>query len=86
MREITVLHVEDCPHVPVVLERLAAVTCGDASIQTVQVDPDVLPAEFAGSPTVLVDGRNLAGAARTASASCIVTVPTIEELKRALDT
>ena len=85
MREITVLHVENCPHVPLVVERLTAATSGNAAIRTVQVDAAALPAEFAGSPTVLVDGRNLAGAARTTSPSCALSVPTVEELQRAIE-
>lgn len=60
---ITVLHVEDCPHLGVVRERLIealdrlglSVTVDERAV----VDPDEAAAlGFRGSPTLLVDGRD----------------------------
>lgn len=84
-RDIEVLFVEDCPNLPVLLERLEAVTCGRATIRTTRVDPTIpMPRGWAGSPTMLVDGLNPIQGGEEGSASCALRIPSIEELKAVL--
>lgn len=83
---IEVFFVDDCPNLPVLLERLEAVTCGRASVQTTRVDPSgPVPAGFSGSPTLLVDGENPFGVGDDTSVSCSLRIPSVEELKALLD-
>ena len=59
MHDIELQYVADCPNLPVLLERLEAVTCGRVDIRLREVDPDtLLPAGFSGSPTLLINGQN----------------------------
>ena len=87
MRDIEVQYVADCPNLSVLLERLDAVTCGRVNIRLREVDPDArLPEGFAGSPTLLIDGHNPYGRAdRGARVTFILHVPSVLELKAALD-
>ena len=84
--EIEVLFVDDCPNLPVLLERLEAVTCGRATVTTTQVGGTApIPPGFAGSPTLLVNGRNPFGGDGESSPSCALRIPSIEQLKELLD-
>lgn len=86
IREIEVLFVEDCPNFPILLARIEAVTYGRANVRTTRVDlGGPVPTAFAGSPTMLVDGRNPFGGPRVTSVSCVLRIPSIEELKALLD-
>ena len=87
MRDIEVQYVADCPNLPVLLERLEAVTCGRVNVRLREVDPDArLPEGFAGSPTLLIDGRNPYGHGDPdAGVTCNLHVPALPELKAALD-
>jgi hypothetical protein len=72
---IDVLVVPDCPNAPVVIERLAQALAGRADVQVAtRVIDTVEQADqwgMHGSPTVLVDGRDLfAAPGITASVSC----------------
>jgi Alkylmercury lyase len=93
--KLEVLHVPDCPNLPTMLERLAAVT--DLPITTRLIDSDTDAARFgmAGSPTLLIDGVDPFTAAgdRDCGVSCrlyrdqdgrIVPAPSIEQLCDAL--
>lgn len=86
VHDIEVLFVDDCPNLPVLLERLEAVTCGRAAIRTTRVDPNMpMPRGWAGSPTMLVDGLNPLQSGEEGSASCALRIASIEELKTVLD-
>ena len=85
--EIMVLHVADCPNVAVVLERIA-VACGDSSVQVstrlVDTDADAATLGMRGSPTVLVDGRDVGGDSEVGVA-CRLHLPTVDALRSAVD-
>ena len=87
MHDIEVQYVAACPNLPVLLERLEAVTCGRVDIRLREVDPDAhLPAGFSGSPTVLINGQNPYGSADPdAGVTCTLHIPSVSELKLALD-
>ena len=87
MRDIEVQYVADCPNLALLLERLEAVTCGRVNVRLREVDPDArLPEGFGGSPTLLIDGQNPYGRADPgAGVTCNLRVPSVAELKAALD-
>lgn len=94
--EVELLYVARCPHWRLADERLrlalAAVGRADQSISYVQVDTaeDAATTGLAGSPTVLVDGRDPFGApgARVGGPACrlfttpdgLAGSPTVEQL------
>ncbi|MEI8406495.1 MULTISPECIES: hypothetical protein [unclassified Kribbella] len=91
---LEVLHVPDCPNLPLLLERLAQVT--DLPVMTRVIDSDDEAARFgmAGSPTLLVDGIDPFAASGDYSLSCrlyrdhdgrVVSVPSIEQLRSAIN-
>jgi hypothetical protein len=83
---IEVLFVDDCPNLPVLFERIDAVTCGRAAVRTTRVDPTgPMPKGFSGSPTLLIDGLNPFGGDSDTSASCSLRIPSAEELNELLD-
>ncbi|MCH0543383.1 thioredoxin family protein [Streptomyces sp. MUM 203J] len=61
-RDLCVLAVPDCPHLPLLLERLARVLpdggVRDVSVRTVTSDAEAARYGMHGSPTLLVDGRD----------------------------
>ncbi|MFG2333190.1 organomercurial lyase [Streptomyces sp. NPDC048604] len=71
---ITVLTVPDCPHAPLVLERITAALDGrEAEVELVEVRDEAEAARWGmtGSPTVLVDGADpFAVPGAPASVSC----------------
>lgn len=87
MLDIEVQYVADCPNLPVLLERLTAVTCGHVDIRLREVNPDTpLPAGFSGSPTLLINGQNPYGSADpVAGVTCTLHIPSVSELKGVLD-
>lgn len=94
---ITVLTVPDCPHAPVVAERLSQALDGrDADVERIEVE-DLERATrlgMTGSPTVLIDGVDpFAVPAAPASLSCRLYrgpdgrfdgAPSLADLRRAL--
>jgi hypothetical protein len=97
---LTILHVPDCPNIATLQERLSEVIAdrGDVAIvERRQVDTEQMARELgmAGSPTLLVDGRDpFAEPGRAASLSCrlyrdeagrIVGAPSLAQLRHALD-
>lgn len=97
--KIEVLHVADCPSHPAAVERVREVleTCGVAAeIQEVLVT-DLRMADqlqFSGSPTIRINGRDVAGEAsegRTFALSCRLYpgaqpagLPPVEMIRRAV--
>lgn len=82
-----VLHVTDCPHVPVLVERIREVD-PDAEVSLICVTTDAQASELGmvGSPTLLLDGRRVGAAAEgAASLSCRMLVPTVAELRDRID-
>jgi hypothetical protein len=87
MHDIEVQYLLDCPNLPVLLERLEAVTCGRVKVRLTEIDPaDRVPAGFAGSPSLIIDGRNPYGSDDSnAGATCTLRIPSLSELKALLD-
>ncbi|MFF4569665.1 thioredoxin family protein [Streptomyces sp. NPDC001410] len=94
---ITVLTVPDCPHAPVVAERLTQALDGlDAEVERIEVDDPEQATRLGmtGSPTVLIDGVDpFAVPGAPASLSCrlyrgpdgrIEGAPSLADLRRAL--
>ncbi|MGW2741358.1 thioredoxin family protein [Streptomyces sp. NPDC001450] len=94
---ITVLTVPDCPHAPVVAERLTQALDGrGAEVQRIEVEDPEQAAQLGmtGSPTVLIDGVDpFAVSGAPASLSCrlyrgpegrVEGAPSIADLRRAL--
>ncbi|MFE1312572.1 hypothetical protein [Streptomyces sp. NPDC058755] len=94
---ITVLTVPDCPHAPVVAERLTQALDGrDAEVKRIEVDDPEQATRLGmtGSPTVLIDGVDpFAVPGAPASLSCrlyrgpdgrIEGAPSLADLRRAL--
>lgn len=93
--KLDVLHVPDCPNLPTMLERLAAVTDLPVTTRLIASDTDAARFGMAGSPTLLIDGVDPFTAAgdRDCRVSCrlyrdqddrIVPAPSIEQLRDAL--
>jgi hypothetical protein len=92
--KLEVLHIVDCPNLPPLLERLAAVT--DLPVTTRVIDSDKEAAELgmAGSPTLLINGVDpFAADDGDCGVSCrlyrdqdgrIVPAPSIEQLRKAI--
>jgi hypothetical protein len=93
--KLEVLHIPDCPNLPPLLERLAAVT--DLPVTTRVIDSDNEAAEFgmAGSPTLLINGVDpfATGDDGDCGVSCrlyrdqdgrIVPAPSVEQLRHAI--
>jgi hypothetical protein len=72
--DVAIVHFEDCPHWQSALNRLrdAMRTLGlDTSrIQTVRFRAADVPAGFPGSPTILIDNRDLFAHATPAGPTC----------------
>ena len=87
MLDIEIQYVADCPNLSVLLERVEAVTCGQTTVRLHEIDPtERVPAGFAGSPTLLVDGRNPFDVDDPdAGVTCTLRIPSIAELKTILD-
>jgi len=86
MRQIVVQYVRHCPNLAVLLERLREVGVTEGEIHLLEVgEGGLVPAGFAGSPTILVDGVNPLGSPEVPSgASCALRLATVEELREAL--
>ncbi len=80
-------HVPGCPNLPVVLDRLKDAGADQAAIELHELsDAGAIPDGFAGSPTVLIDGRNPLGPVATEiNLSCTLRIPSVEQLRQALD-
>lgn len=81
------LHVADCPNVPVVLERIA-VACGDFPVQVstrlVETEAEAARLGMRGSPTVLIDGHGV-GYGGEVGIACQLHLPTVDNFRSAID-
>lgn len=93
--DLVVLHVADCPHLPVLLDRLTMVTDAPVVTRLVETDADAARYGMAGSPTLLVDGVDLfrAPGDRASGLSCriyraddggLAPTPSVEQLRAAI--
>ena len=87
MRDIEIQYVAGCPNLSMLLERVEAVTCGQTTVHLHEIDPTGrVPVGFAGSPTLLVDGRNPFGVGDPdAGVTCTLRIPSIAELTSIFD-
>ncbi len=85
MSAIVVQYVPGCPNLPVVLDHLKAAGADPGEIQLYEVsEASAMPDGFAGSPTVLIDGRNPLGLTETeVSMSCTLRIPSVKQLREA---
>ncbi|WP_344749754.1 organomercurial lyase, partial [Kribbella aluminosa] len=56
--KLEVLHVRDCPNLPLMLQRLAEVTDLPVTTRLIESDDDAARFGMAGSPTLLIDGTD----------------------------
>ena len=92
---LEVLHIPDCPNLPLLLDRLRQATDLAVTTREVRTADEATAAGMAGSPTLLIDGVDPFGTpdARDCGLSCrlyrdeqgrIAPAPTIEQLRTAL--
>jgi hypothetical protein len=55
---VEVLHISDCPNLPVMLERLRAVTDLPVTTREIATDAAAADAGMNGSPTLLINGHD----------------------------
>jgi HAMP domain-containing protein len=55
---LEVLHVPDCPNLPPLLERLGSITDATVTTREVSSDSEAVALGMAGSPTLLINGRD----------------------------
>ncbi len=88
--DITIRHTEDCPNVAVAEERVREALRKSGREATIrrQVVRTLAEAEdlgFAGSPTILFDGRDpFADPAAPAALACRTAPPSLEQLEQAI--
>lgn len=92
---LEVLHVPDCPNLPLMLERLTAVTDQPVTTRVIDTDADAARFGMAGSPTLLIDGNDpfTAAGQDECGLTCrlyrgqdgrLIPVPSVEQLREAL--
>ncbi len=91
---LEVLSVADCPHVALMLERLAQVTGLPLATRVIGSDEDAVRFGMTGSPTLLVDGFDPFATAGQPGLSCrlyrdedgrTIPVPSVEQLREAIN-
>ena len=87
MSDVVVQYVAGCPNLPVVIDRLREAGAEEQAVQLVEFrEHGPAPDGFAGSPTVLIDGINPLGPSEPqTSTSCTLRLPSVEQLRNALD-
>jgi hypothetical protein len=86
MTHVEVQYTVGCPNAAAIMRRLKELAHrrGDLTLTLVEVAPGrPVPAGFAGSPTVLIDGTNPFGGAPTDAAACTLRPPTVDQVERA---
>lgn len=69
---LEVLHVPDCPNLPPLLQRLQQVTDLPVAAREIRTTAEAVAAGMAGSPTLLVNGRDPFGSADGSECQCWV--------------
>lgn len=96
--KVEILHIDDCPNTAEAGDRLRSVldsegyTGADIAFVLIRSADDAAGVLFAGSPTILVDGKDLFPSARTQELACriystptgLAGIPTVDQLKEAL--
>jgi hypothetical protein len=91
---LEVLYVADCPHLDLMLERLAQVTGIPVVMRVIGSDEDAVRFGMTGSPTLLVDGFDPFATADQPGLSCrlyrdqdgrTIPVPSVEQLREAIN-
>ena len=95
---LTLLHIQDCPNVATLWDRLAQLVVGEdaeLTMRLVESEDQAAALGMSGSPTLLIDGRDpFAEPGRSASLSCrlyrdetghLVGAPSVTQLRGALD-
>ena len=86
MTHVEVLYVAGCPHAASVMQRMKELAQArpDLTLALVEVTPGrPVPAGFAGSPTVLVDGTNPFGGEPVDVPACALHPPTADQVEAA---
>jgi hypothetical protein len=93
---LTLLHIQDCPNVATLRERLVQLVDEDAelTLRLVESQDQAVALGMTGSPTLLIDGRDpFAESGRSANLSCrlyrdetgrLVGAPSLAQLRDAL--
>jgi hypothetical protein len=91
---VEVLYVAHCPHLDLMLERLAQVTGLPVVTRVIGSDEDAVRSGMAGSPTLLVDGVDPFETSGQPGLSCrlyrdqdgrTIPVPSVEQLREAIN-
>jgi hypothetical protein len=85
--KVEVQFTADCPNAPALLQRAKRLANerSDVTLLVTQLEGDVAPEGFAGSPTILIDGSNPFGGTPTAHAACALHPPTPDQLEAVLE-
>jgi hypothetical protein len=67
---LEVLHVPDCPNLPPLLQRLRQVTDLPVAAREIHTTAEAVAAGMAGSPTLLINGRDPFGPADDSGCEC----------------
>lgn len=78
-RPVQLLRVADCPHADQVRQKVRAA----AAACNVVVELEEVVGDYA-SPSTLVDGRDVTGRSLPQGASCRLDLPTVEQIRAAL--
>ena len=81
--KVEVIHTAGCPNAEPILSFLRQ-RAGVALTETVAVPDTPMPARFAGSPTVLIEGINPFSTGHVEAAACALHPPTVPEIERAI--
>ena len=77
----------DCPNAAVVVQRVKRIAHEGSDVTlklTVIGNGEPVPQGFVGSPTVLIDGRNVFGGVAVDAAACALRPPTADQVESAL--
>ena len=77
----------DCPNAAAVVERVTRIARERSDVTltlTLVGNAGPMPQGFAGSPTVLIDGRNMFGGVGVDAAACALRPPTADQIEQAL--
>ena len=83
--KLEVLHVADCPHLPLLLQHLAAAADLPVTTRLIETEAEAAQYGMTGSPTLLIDGVDPFGGQAGSGLSCRITpTPSVDQLATAL--